>query len=167
MLTWTRPGGYLVVYLDVSWGLPGLEPGRKKTFNFEGTKTFKLWNGSLVSDSEGSKSQKNIQFPADQVNPGKKAFNFPGVVQVFARCCPGVSRQKKMGETAISTHSCVNQQINLSLGFTTKRVYHSLSYSIAVIFLIVQLFLQEVVFLHQVWQLVWKHLQTRRRFRCV
>ena len=88
MRTWTRPGVYLVVYLDVTWCLPGLEPGRRKTFNFEGTKTFNLWNGGLTSDSEGSKSQKTIQFPADQVNPGKKPFNFPGVVQAF----PGVSR---------------------------------------------------------------------------
>ena len=56
-----------------------------------------------------------------------------------------------MGETnQISTHSCVNQQINLTQGFIMKRVYHSLSYSIAVIFLIVQLFLQELVFLLQV-----------------
>jgi hypothetical protein len=98
--TWTRPGVYLVVYLDISWYLPGLE----KTFNFEGTKTFNLWNASLTSDSEGSKSQKTIQFPADLANPGKKAFNLPGVVQVFTWSCPGVSWQKKMGEAATSTH---------------------------------------------------------------
>ena len=88
LLTWTRPGVYLVVYLDISWCLPGLEPGRKKTFNFEGTKTFNLWNGRLTSDPEGSKSQKTIQFPAD-----------PGVFQVFAWSCPGVSRQKKGGRS--------------------------------------------------------------------
>lgn len=104
MLTWTRPGGYLVVYLDISWCFPGVSLVSnlvaKKTFNFEGTKTFDLWNEGLTSDSEGSKSQKSIQFPADQANPGKKAFNFPGVVQAFTRCCPGVSRQKKEAEAS-------------------------------------------------------------------
>ena len=79
LLTWTRPGGYLVVYLDISWCLPGLEPRRKKTFNFEGTKTFNFWNGRLVGDSEGSKSQKNIQFPADLV----LTWCLPGFVLVF------------------------------------------------------------------------------------
>ena len=107
LLTWTRPGGYLVVYLDVSWCLPGLEPGRKKTFNFEGTKTFNLWNGRLTGDSEGSKSQKTIQFPTDQA----VSRCLPGLVLVF----PG---KKKMGEAATSTHSCVNQQTNFS------QVYH-------------------------------------------
>ena len=97
---WRLPGslpGHLLVF---PWCFPGLEPGRKKTFNFEGTKTFDLWNEGLTSDSEGSKSQKSIQFPADQANPGKKAFNFPGVVQAFTRCCPGVSRQKKEAEAS-------------------------------------------------------------------
>ena len=70
---------YLVVYLDISWCLPGLEPRRKKTFNFEGTKTFNFWNGRLVGDSKGSKSQKNIQFPADLV----LTWCLPGFVLVF------------------------------------------------------------------------------------
>jgi len=74
--TWTRPGVYLVVYLVSNL----VSPGRKKTFNFEGTKTFNLWNGGLTGDSEGSKSQKNIQFLAD-----------PGVYQVLSWSCPGVS----------------------------------------------------------------------------
>ena len=54
--------------LDPPWCLPG----RKKTFNFEGTKTFNPWNERLTGDSEGSKSQKPIQFPAAQVNQKKK-----------------------------------------------------------------------------------------------
>jgi len=58
---------------------PWFPPGLEKTFNFEGTKTLNLWNGGLTSDSEGSKSLKTIQFPAD-----------PGVYQVLPWCCPGV-----------------------------------------------------------------------------
>ena len=100
LLTWTRLGVYLVVYLDISWCLPGLEPGRRKTFNFEGTKTFNLWNGGLTSDSEGSKSQKTIQFPADQMFPRC----FPGVVLVS----PG---KKKEAEAS---------RFNLEIGFVSK-----------------------------------------------
>ena len=95
--------------LDPPWCLPGSLPGRflvftwsqtwsQKTFNFEGTKTSNPWNEGLTSDSEGSKSQKSIQFPADQVNPGKKH----SISQVLSRRLPGVSRcpGKKKGAEA-------------------------------------------------------------------
>ena len=80
--TWTRPGVYLVVYLDISWYLPGLE----KTFNFEGTKTFNLWNGRLTSDSEGSKSQKNHSILLTRRIQAKKH----SIYQVLSRCLPGL-----------------------------------------------------------------------------
>ena len=62
-----EPGPALEVYLVVTWS--------KIHSIFRVSLCLAPWFARLVSDSEGSKSQKTVQFPADQV---------------FARCLPGL-----------------------------------------------------------------------------
>ena len=77
--------------LDPPWRLPGSLPGHLLVSNLVGEKH--SISRVLRHSTFGTEGLQAILKGANR----KKPFNFQ-LIQVFARCCPGVSRQKKGAE---------------------------------------------------------------------